>query len=192
MENFTSSNPSNVDSTVYIFRHGARFDLANPDWKNKVARVNGGLVNDPPLSSIGHKQAREAAVKLEYTKADAILVSPYLRTIQTAVPFSDQIGLSICLEHGVSEGPHVPNILPDSRQRYLYFPQINTDYASMIMPIASKEDIHISINKEQESYPHGYFKRIMKFANALENKFFGKTVLCFSHAASVALVAALL
>ena len=190
MANFATSS-ENIYSTIYLLRHGARFDLANPGWKEKIVQ-NGGLVNDPPLSAIGHEQSRERAMKLGSIKADAILVSPYLRTIQTAVPFSEQIGLPLCIEHGLSEGPHVPDVLPDAYKRYLYFPHIDTDYISITLPVASPDDVNIKLNKPQETFPLGYFTRMLRFAEALEHKGFGKTLLCFSHAASVALVAALL
>ena len=62
----------------------------------------------------------------------------------------------------------------------------------MTMPVASKEHIHVKLNKPQESFPEGYFERVLKFARVLEQQVVGKTILCFSHAASTALVAALL
>lgn len=189
MTDFASSET--IVSTICLFRHGARFDLATPNWKEKIVQY-GGLINDPPLSAIGHEQSREMARKLGNVKADGILVSPYLRTIQTAVPFSEQIGLPICLEHGLAEAPHVLDVLPDAFERYLYFPQIDTDHISITLPVASPDEVHIELNKPQENFPLGYFTRILRFAEALEHEGFGKTLLCFSHAASVALVAALL
>ena len=181
----------NKASTIYLIRHGDRYDYANKDWKEKIL-LCGGLYVDPPLSPIGHEQARETAIKLKDVKVDAILASPYLRTIQTAVPFAEQKGLPIALEHGLAEVHHIPDILPDASNRYLYFPHIDTNYISMAMPMASKEKIHEYYNKPQEVYPDGYFERIVRFSEVLQNRGFGKTVFCFSHAASVALVAALL
>jgi len=183
-------------STIYLIRHGARFDKGNPDWKEKV-HLNGGLHLDPPLSAIGHAQARETAAKLENVKVDEILVSPYLRTIQTAVPFAEQFGLPLCLEDGLSEGsiicPHVPNVLPDATQRYLYFPQIDTSYKSMVNSIPSPDwQIDTKLNRPQERFPEAYFERNFALAKALEQKGLGKTIVCVSHAASVVFVAALL
>jgi hypothetical protein len=43
-----------------------------------------------------------------------------------------------------------------------------------------------------ESYPGGYLARMVRMAAALEAAYEGRCVVCFSHAASVALVAALL
>ena len=180
-----------VESTVYLFRHGARYDLANPSWKESIKAVN-GLITDPPLSSIGHEQARERAKKLENVKIDKILASPYLRTIQTAVPFSEKLNLPICIENGLAEAPHVPGVLPSVTERYIYFPHVDIDYESILHPVASPNDLHHQLKKPQEPFPVEYFKRIRRLARLLEEEYKGKTILCFSHAASLALVAALL
>ena len=79
----------------------------------------GGLVVDSPLSPVGQQQARETALKLKDVKADGILTSPYLRAIQTAVPFAEQKNLPICIEHGLAEVKHIPDLLPDASKRYL-------------------------------------------------------------------------
>ena len=186
-----SQSSLDLESTIYLFRHGARYDLDDRSWRENIVKV-GGLVTDPPLSAEGHEQSRKAAMHLGKLDLDEILVSPYLRTIQTAIPFSQQIGIPIYIEDGLAEAPHVPGVLPSALERYAYFPQIDTNYESVLIPVASPNDFHIALNKPQEPFPIGYFERILKFAELLENKYFGKTVLCFSHAASVALVAALL
>ena len=46
--------------------------------------------------------------------------------------------------------------------------------------------------KPCEVWPEGYFARVRKVAAALEEQYAGKVVLCFSHAAALALAAALL
>ena len=180
-----------VESTIYLIRHGARYDFANPSWKEKILSA-GGLPTDPPLSSIGHEQARERATKLENVRVDKILVSPYLRTIQTAVPFSEKLDVPICIENGLAEGPHVPGVLPSAKERYIYFPQIDVAYESILEPIASPNDLHHQLKKPQEPFPVEYFKRIRNFTKLLEKEYLGKSIMCFSHAASLAMVAALL
>ena len=180
-----------IESTIYLIRHGARYDFANPSWKDKINLI-GGLVTDPPLSSVGHEQARERAFKLANVKVDRILASPYLRTIQTAVPFSENSGVQICIENGLAEAPHVPGVLPLAKNRYLYFPHVDVSYESILNPTASPDDIHPELKKPQETIPVEYFKRMWKFAGLLGDKYIGKTVICFSHAASLALVAAFL
>jgi broad specificity phosphatase PhoE len=180
-----------AESTIYLFRHGARYDLDDPSWRESIVKV-GGLVTDTPLSAEGHEQSRKAAIRLGKLKVDEILVSPYLRTIQTAIPFSLQMGVKIFVEDGLAEAPHVPGVLPSPLERFKYFSQIDTNYKPILIPVASPNHFHIELNKPQETFPLGYFQRIIKFAELIENKCFGKTLLCFSHAASVALVAALL
>ena len=181
----------NTTSNIYLIRHGDRYNWLDRDWNKKVV-VCGGLLVDSPLSPVGHQQARETAMKLQDVQADGILTSPYLRTIQTAVPFAEQKGLPICIEHGLAEVNHIPNLLPDVLRRYLYFPHIDTDYTSMIMPVASENNLDRTFNKPQEIYPEEYFERMLRFAKVLEKEVSGKTLICISHAASLALVAALL
>ena len=178
-------------SNIYLIRHGDRYNWLDKDWSKKVVMC-GGLVNDSPLSPIGHQMARDTAMKLKDIKADSILASPYLRAIQTAVPFSEQKDLPIFVEHGLSEVHHIPGILPDATKRYLYFPHIDTDYSSLVMPVVSENNLDSTFNKPIEIFPDEYFERIVKFSKVLEDYVYGKTVICVSHAASVALVAALL
>ena len=178
-------------SNIYLIRHGDRYDWMDKDWSKKVIMC-GGLANDTPLSPIGHQMARETAMKLKDIKADSILASPYLRAIQTAVPFSEGKNLPIFVEHGLSESHHIPGVLPDATERYLYFPHIDTEYSSLIMPAGSETHLDTTFKKPMEIFPDGYFERIVKFSKVLEDYVFGKTVICVSHAASIALVAALL
>ena len=179
-------------SNIYLIRHGDRYNWLDPDWSKKVVMC-GGLSNDSPLSPIGHEMARDTALKLKDVKADSILSSPYLRAIQTAVPFSEQKHLPIFIEHGLSEVHHIPELLPDARKRFIYFPHIDTDYNSLHTPVASGTEIDSIYDKPKETFPDEYFRRIIKFSTILdEHVSVGKTVICVSHAASVALVAALL
>ena len=186
------SNTSNT-STIYLLRHGDRYDFANPvTWKEKVKKC-GGLTVDPPLSSLGHEQARETAKNcFSSVNINAILVSPYLRTIQTAVPFSELKGVPICIEPGLAEGWHCPNLLPTTSERYRYFPHIDIDYEALHITQASEGHKHPFYDVPQEKFPDDYFRRFIEFAGKLDTFSRNKTVVCFSHAASVALVAALL
>jgi len=52
-----------VISRIYLIRHGDRFDYANPSWLD-AAKEHGTLITDPPLSALGHRQARQAAEQL--------------------------------------------------------------------------------------------------------------------------------
>ena len=178
-------------SNIYLIRHGDRYNWLDKDWSKKVI-LCGGLANDSPLSPIGHEMARDTALYLKDVKVDNILSSPYLRAIQTSVPFAEQKNLPICIEHGLSEVHHIPGLLPDATKRYLYFPHIDIDYNSLHIPVASGCFINGTFDKPEEKFPEEYFERILKFANVLENYALGKSIICVSHAASLALVAALL
>jgi len=234
-----------ITSRIFLIRHGDRYDYANPSWLEE-AKTNGALITDPPLSELGHQQARETArylrdvVKLtgrtavngvinavaadddeknndeqqqqELTSTrsvpiDRILVSPYLRVIQTSVPTAEILGVPVKIETGLSEAHATPNMLPTSKQRFAYFPHIDTTYQSKVSIKATSTSSSTSTSPNQtttfvcpktqlpcEAFAGDYVKRIEKFAALLENEqeYEGKNIVLFSHAASVALVAALL
>lgn len=178
-------------SNIYLIRHGDRYNWLDKDWSRKVVMC-GGLANDSPLSPIGHQMARDTALYLQDVRVDSILSSPYLRAIQTSVPFAEQKNLPICIEQGLSEVHHIPELLPSATKRYLYFPHIDLDYNSLHIPVASGSIINSTFDKPEEKFPEEYFERMLKVANVLQKHALGKTIICVSHAASVALIAALL
>ena len=201
-----------------------------------IQRTNGALITDPPLSELGHQQARETAVYLRdilkltgrvvngvvdavaadkknnYEQQqlrssfpiDSILVSPYLRVLQTSVPTAEILGLPLKIEAGLSEAHATPNMLPTTKQRFAYFPHIDTTYKSKLSIKATStsstspnQNTTFVCPKTQlpcEAFAGEYVKRIEDFASLLENEqdYDGKNIVLFSHAASVALVAALL
>ena len=117
---------------------------------------------------------------------------PYHRVIQTACPTSDALGLSLHIENGSSEAHATPGVLPSPAKRFAYFPQVNPDYSSLL-------DVQPTPNFECpktgfpcEAFAGKYCQRMEQFAARLETAYHGQTVALFSHAASVALVAALL
>mmetsp|Transcript_28156 Transcript_28156/g.32813 ORF Transcript_28156/g.32813 Transcript_28156/m.32813 type:complete len:303 (-) Transcript_28156:241-1149(-) len=75
------------EQSMFIVRHGDRWDYAHPEWKESAERIG-----DPPLSTLGHRQAREVGqyldkifVKETIQAEDVVLVSsPFLRCIQTS------------------------------------------------------------------------------------------------------------
>ena len=174
-------------------------------------RNNGALVSDPPLSALGHQQARETAEYLEKLvkgqscdandndgdscaaghAIDKILVSPYLRVIQTAAPTSDLLGLPLNIETGLSEAHATPGGLPPAEQRYPYFPQLNTDYEPMVQVRSTPGHVCPKTSLPCEAFPSSYVHRLRDFASHLEHHYYGRNVVLFSHAASVALVCAL-
>jgi len=170
------------NTTIYLIRHGDRFDYANQElWRSACSQL-GIERSDPPLSPIGHAQARSAAAALAEARVERILVSPYLRTIQTAQPLAHATGVPISVEDGLSELGHTPGSIVPASQRFPYFPEIDLAYTPLHTVAAPERDA---------AHPLLYFRRILSMASHLERVYAGKTLACFSHAASIALVAAL-
>ena len=181
-------------------------------------------MTDPPLSALGHRQARETAAFLRKittttttTKTttrdgddgggtggeaggcssnggiDAILVSPYLRTIQTAAPTSDLLGVPLQIEDGLSESHATDrNLLASNDERFAYFPQIDPAYDPLLRIVPTPGHSCRRTGRPCESFAGDYVRRMGAFASLLENTYRGRNVALFSHAASVALAAALL
>ena len=68
---------------------------------------------DPPLTEVGHDQARRVARRLAREKIDAVFSSPMVRAVQTAQPFIDATGHPLATRDGVVEfdrgsGVYVP------------------------------------------------------------------------------------
>ncbi|KAL9186407.1 hypothetical protein ACHAXT_005645 [Thalassiosira profunda] len=198
-----ASSGNDVVSRIYLIRHGDRFDYANPSWLDS-AKAHGALVTDPPLSALGHKQATETAEHLRKLASstaaddnahhvDHILVSPYLRVIQTACPTSHALGLPLNVEHGLSEAHATPgDVLPSPRERFAYFPQINPGHTSLLNVEPTPGFVCPKTGHPCEAFAGKYCQRMEQFATRLERAYLGKSIVMFSHAASVALVAALL
>ena len=69
--------------------------------------------SDPPLSGIGHDQARRVAQRLAGERIDAVFASTMRRAVQTAEPFAAQAGHAIQERPGIVEfdrdkGSYVP------------------------------------------------------------------------------------
>ena len=174
--------PMSRNTTFYLIRHGDRFDYANRElWRGRCSEL-GIEPTDPPLSSIGHAQARSVAAALSEAGVESILASPYLRVIQTAQPLAHATGLPIGVEDGLSELGHAPGSIIPAARRFAYFPEVDLTYASLHTIAAPERDA---------AYPLLYFRRILSVASRLQRVYAGRTVACFSHAASIALVAAL-
>ncbi|KAL7477075.1 hypothetical protein ACHAW6_002888 [Cyclotella cf. meneghiniana] len=191
-----SSSTTAALSRILLIRHGDRFDYANPTWLDSASQ-NGTLLTDPPLSALGHKQARETANYLSTKKfpdgVDKILVSPYLRTIQTAVPTAQSLNVPICLEEGLSESNATPGgVLPTPKERFAYFPEIDPSHVSHLRIFSTPGHVCSKTKMPCEGFANEYVKRIRRLVAILEKEYHGKTVVLFSHAASVALVAGLL
>ena len=105
-------------TTIYLVRHGDRFDYANIEqWAANAALLE-VEARDPPLSGLGFEQARAAAGVLAPLGITHILSSPYLRALQTAQQLAHVTGLSILVEDGLSEAGHFPKSIDCARLRY--------------------------------------------------------------------------
>ena len=132
--------------SLYIIRHGDRFDYSYPQWKESASRPG-----DPPLSDLGHQQARETGAFLSnLLSADGIkssdvmfLSSPFLRCLETSTDLLSQFSLedsssiNILPEYSVFEidsGHDAHKCLPTLEERACYFPKLNQSYTSILYP----------------------------------------------------------
>ena len=82
----------------------------------------------------------------------------------------------------LAELAYSPAAVPSAAARVAYFPEIDSTYLHMHPPVQTHDGVETNL---------GYLRRMLLLAAALPQKFAGGTVACFSHAASIALVAAL-
>jgi len=113
-----------------------------------------------------------------------IIVSPYLRTLQTAQPLAHATGLPLCVDFAVAESHQRPAALPPLDTRLPYFPEIDTSYSPLMASVA------VDGTGVEPRIEH--LRRLLFLSQALQRPpFRGKTVVVVTHAASVALIAAL-
>jgi len=77
---------------IVLVRH------AEPEWVK-----DGFNVDDPPLTERGHRQAEHLAQRLAGESFDEILVSPLVRTRQTAAPILSALGRELVIEPWLEE-----------------------------------------------------------------------------------------
>lgn len=122
----------------YVLRHGDRQSSADPMWKKNAPRETR---HDTPLSAIGHQQAVDVAQYLVSEQQNGrhnikhILVSPFLRTIQTSLPLAKALGLPLKLESSVWE---TGCRRPPPCHRNEGFP-IEPDYESSFIPAVKEK-----------------------------------------------------
>jgi broad specificity phosphatase PhoE len=120
--------------TLWIVRHGNRFDFVYPEWFETALRRY-----DPPLSFDGTIQVQELALKLLDEPINHIIASPFLRTIQTACILAAKLDLTVKLEAGLGEWHNpdwmkeTPLIHPREELEFIY-PRIDWNYRSQIIP----------------------------------------------------------
>ena len=124
------------------------------------------------------------AAALKGAKIDKILCSPYLRVIQTAQPLAHALGQSLHVENALAEFKHHPSRIPPSGSRVAIFPEVDDSYEPMLPGFAN-------IGASGQEPIEDYLRRLLLLAHELPRKYPNQTVACFSHAASIGLVAAL-
>lgn len=124
-----------MTSTIWVARHGHRFDFAYPQWFNTALRRY-----DPPLSALGKTQAHQLGLELKNESIKHIIVSPFLRTIQTGHIIAEILNLPLKLEAGLGEWHNPdwmtekPLIHPPEELR-LFYPLIDWKVRSNLTPI---------------------------------------------------------
>ncbi|PSF33162.1 histidine phosphatase family protein [Aphanothece hegewaldii CCALA 016] len=123
-----------MSQTIWMARHGNRYDFVNPEWFNTAPRRY-----DPPLSDDGLIQAQDLALRLQGEKISHIFSSPFLRTIQTAYPVAELLDLPIKLEFGLSEWLN-PQWMSNTPQLHFFemlelnYSRIDWSYTSCVIP----------------------------------------------------------
>ncbi len=124
-----------MSPNIWLVRHAHRLDFIQPEWFDTAL-----FPYDPPLSALGWQQSLELVAKLQNSHIQQIFTSPYLRTIQTAYPIAQSLGLSIQVEEGLREwlhpewSPSVPETLPIKILARQGWP-IDLGYQSQISPV---------------------------------------------------------
>lgn len=118
--------------TIWITRHGNRYDFVNPDWF-----ITAPMRYDPHLAEDGITQAQALGERLKSEKITHIFSSPFLRTVQTAHEVAEILDLPIKLEAGLGEWlnpnwmDHDPEIRsPETLAKH--YPRIDLNYRSRV------------------------------------------------------------
>lgn len=120
--------------TIWITRHGNRYDFVNPDWFITAKRRY-----DPHLAEDGVIQAQQLGQRLKSEAITHIFSSPFLRTVQTAYEVAKILDLPIKLEAGLGEWLN-PNWMdndpeicsPETLSKD--YPHIDLSYHSRVIP----------------------------------------------------------
>lgn len=110
---------------MILLRHGqSEFNLLFTQ-----TRKDPGIV-DPLLTPLGHQQAASAALALAGEDIRRIVVSPYRRTIQTALPVARQLGLPL-------------TITPVVRERYAFTCDIGSPRTALALHFPEVDFAHL-------------------------------------------------
>lgn len=177
-------------TTIIVIRHGDRYDYdaGSAVWKERCRR-HCLEPSDPPLSALGHAQAREvAAYVASRDRIDQIIVSPYLRALQTAQPLAHATGLPLCVDFAVAESHQKPCAIPAIATRLAFLPEISENYEAIMNTVVVDVE-----GKEPGVEPRlEHLRRMLLVARELPLRFAGQTVAIVTHAATLALISALM
>ena len=168
-ENKPCNTASSQTQSVYIIRHGDRWDYQHPEWKETAERKG-----DPSLSTLGHEQARHVGRYLDKVFVDedahadqiTLLSSPFLRTVQTSNELLGEIKktkgnavdtVKIKPEYSVFEMDlrcqdyHAS--LPEMDERKCYFPRLDENHETAFVPDLP-EDLNKFLSRCDEAMKH--------------------------------------
>lgn len=171
MDSMFETAPGKRGQRIWIVRHGERQDIIDPEWAKTAKRPF-----DPPLSAHGFVQAEQLAKRMAGESIDHLIVSPFLRTLQTAMPTSRALGLPLKVEYGAGE--HIDHKWGyDPREKCVLklrekFPEVDVSYTTCNDPL----------------YPENWDlcrERGIDTSRKLLKKFYGQNIMVVAHAASV-------
>lgn len=119
---------------LWLVRHGARLDVAHPEWLKTAERPH-----DTPLAPDGLIQADEVGRRLRSEGIHHLFVSPFLRALETADRIANALDLPMRVEHGLCEAyypqwfPINPTFMP-REEMVKRFPRVDQAYVSAVTP----------------------------------------------------------
>lgn len=180
---------------LFVMRHGERLDDADPSWVG----IPGVRTWDPPLTARGTEQAMEVGQRLrsEGVEIRRILVSPFLRCVQTTAGFikgmypegTDISKLKVSIEYGLAElmnrvairNPRQPQ---STEPWHIPFEKLYSVLPSGVVD-TSVQSIVPKLPEWEESSEDGH-KRFSSTFFGVADKFPDENVLCVSHGEGVA------
>lgn len=110
---------------MILLRHGqSEFNL-----HFGATRVDPGI-EDPRLTPLGHQQAEAAADAMVHESIRRIVVSPYTRALQTALPIAKRLGLGL-------------TVTPTVRERYAFTCDVGRPVTELVLEFSGIRFDHI-------------------------------------------------
>jgi len=95
-----------TEQHIYIVRHGDKYSSYPPcdETADDICFDAKVMGNNPPLTPCGRQQARYTADWLQqHARIDHVVVSPFTRTLQTALPLAEALNQQLKVEPLLSE-----------------------------------------------------------------------------------------